>query len=286
MAFKTVAMPFVGAPQTGDRFWDEGFLFLVPTLPAIAWAYPIRVDMYLQQTDGLDRVSCSPWLMNSPSEIRGTPSVLNAEFNFPDTAAWSQFSVGNFGPIPPEPRYLGLLSERSTWSRNRVQISSVTLTYTAEEDPGDAGTIELTKNVEGADLRDLTGVGFPVFARNDREEVIGFPEVTWRGELEPVQIVISRGLVTFEEQLDGLPTTIGNRRARWREPIFDPPFVEVNPGGIYPVTVTNRVTYPGGMWNTRQRQGATGVTGGWPLRQRQNGGATGSWPLRQRQTGM
>lgn len=40
-----------------------------------------------------------------------------------------------------------------------------------------------------------------------------------------------------------------------------------------------------GMWNLRQRQSLTGNAGGWPLRQRQNGGATGSWPLRQRQTG-
>ncbi len=40
-----------------------------------------------------------------------------------------------------------------------------------------------------------------------------------------------------------------------------------------------------GMWNLRQRQSLTGNAGGWPLRQRQTGGATGSWPLRQRQTG-
>lgn len=46
-----------------------------------------------------------------------------------------------------------------------------------------------------------------------------------------------------------------------------------------------RFVYPSGMWNLRQRQSLTGNAGGWPLRQRQNGGATGSWPLRQRQTG-
>jgi len=40
-----------------------------------------------------------------------------------------------------------------------------------------------------------------------------------------------------------------------------------------------------GMWTRRQRQTLSGNTGGWPLRQRHNGGATGSWPLRQRQAG-
>lgn len=43
---------------------------------------------------------------------------------------------------------------------------------------------------------------------------------------------------------------------------------------------------PSGMWNTRQRQTASGNAGGWPLRQRHNGGVTGSHPLRQRQTGI
>lgn len=46
-----------------------------------------------------------------------------------------------------------------------------------------------------------------------------------------------------------------------------------------------RFVWPSGMWNLRQRQSLTGNAGGWPLRQRQTGGATGSWPLRQRQTG-
>lgn len=42
----------------------------------------------------------------------------------------------------------------------------------------------------------------------------------------------------------------------------------------------------GGMWNVRQRQSLAGNAGGYPTRQRQNGGATGSWPHRQRQTGL
>ena len=41
-----------------------------------------------------------------------------------------------------------------------------------------------------------------------------------------------------------------------------------------------------GLWGLRQRQTLSGNAGGWPLRQRQNGGHTGSWTLRQRQTGV
>lgn len=41
-----------------------------------------------------------------------------------------------------------------------------------------------------------------------------------------------------------------------------------------------------GAWGLRQKQVLAGNAGGWPLRQRQNGGATGTWPLRQRQTGV
>lgn len=46
-----------------------------------------------------------------------------------------------------------------------------------------------------------------------------------------------------------------------------------------------RFVWPSGMWGLRQRQSLAGNAGGWPLRQRQTGGATGTWPLRQRQTG-
>lgn len=41
-----------------------------------------------------------------------------------------------------------------------------------------------------------------------------------------------------------------------------------------------------GMWNVRQRQTLGGNSGGWPTRQRQNGGATGAYSVRQRQTGL
>jgi len=65
--------------------------------------------------------------------------------------------------------------------------------------------------------------------------------------------------------------------------------------GVSSMTFAGQVTWPayryaydspqGGMWSVRQRQTPSGNTGGWPLRQRHNGGATGSWPLRQRQAG-
>lgn len=67
-------------------------------------------------------------------------------------------------------------------------------------------------------------------------------------------------------------------------------------GTIVPISATAsyrppryRFVYPdtlSGLWLTRQRQTATGNAGGWPLRQRSNGGMTGAWNLRQRQTGL
>lgn len=44
----------------------------------------------------------------------------------------------------------------------------------------------------------------------------------------------------------------------------------------------HRFIYPSGAPSVRQRQTLDATVGGWPLRQRQNGGATGTWPLRQR----
>lgn len=75
-------------------------------------------------------------------------------------------------------------------------------------------------------------------------------------------------------------------------PCAVPTSISLSPGSpawlrLYRYDIWNGIAAPTkGMWGMRQRQSLAGNAGGWPLRQRQNGGATGSWPLRQRQTGL
>lgn len=285
MALVTIGLPFAGAPMTGNAGWDQGFLYAIPPLPESAWAYPMRVDMYLEQSYYLNRASCEAYLMRTPGTTNnGWPATLFGQFNFDDTFGYINLVQGNYGPMPA-PTYLGLLNSGGSFTRDHVRISGVTLTYTSPEGPSDNGTIEFQKLVKGADLNDLVNVAFMLTARNELEEATIGAQVSPLGALDPVRVSIRAGLTTLSESLDALPRVVGGRRTKWKDAIFDPPSLTVHSGETHFVTVTNTVTFPGGLWGLRQRQSLAGNAGGWPLRQRQNGGATGSWPLRQRQTG-
>ena len=266
-------------------FW-QGELWALPHIPEASRLSPITFHA------AIEAVSPNPfaWMTTYPA----SPSQSQAwtrPFSLHLVDEWDEgpifecvgtvtFSASELRP-PGEPYPTVVAVGDYSWPHSVV---SLTVEY-LDLDPDPVGAIRVTKTVEGAELLDLIGVSFPIDIEGAGDVETVTPTVLYPGTIEPVTVALDAGLeLTFSEDTQDLPTTIGGRPARWLEPIIDPPELTVVSETTLDVSVINRVTFPGGSWPLRQRQSLIGA-GSWPVRQRQNGGHPGSWPLRQRQDG-